>query len=233
MKYPLKLSVKIALVALLTSCATPKPQTPSLDQTRWQNVYPYGQAEFINGTIELISTDNWFYLTKQSYRDFELELDVKMPDTTEYSNSGIIFRAQIKPFESGHGFYAYGYQAEVDPSDRKWSGGLYEQATQRQWLYPLHPTRSAPDSDFKQNLLGEWSSQQANAYQHLAWNHYKIKAVGPEIKIWVNGVLTTHVIDNKSAEGFIGIQHHGSELFKKTGDKRNKVVFKNITITEL
>ena len=64
-----------------------------------------------------------------------MEAEVKMPDVTEYSNSGIIFRAQLNG-EKGKQ-QAMGYQAEVDPSDRKWSGGLYDQA-RRQWLHPLH-----------------------------------------------------------------------------------------------
>ncbi len=233
MKRLLTRYVPLVLATAVTSaCALTQTDSLSHEQQLWQNVYPYGEAQFEKNNIELISTENWFYLTKKKYSDFVLELDVKMPDADEYSNSGIIFRAQTKPFEDGKGQYAYGYQAEVDPSDRKWSGGLYEQGTERQWLHPLHDTRSAPDEDFKKNLSPQWSSEKANAYKHLQWNHYKISAIGPEIKIWLNGVLTTHVIDTKSSTGFIGIQHHGSELYKKTGNKQNRVLFRNIQITE-
>ncbi|EWH11742.1 hypothetical protein DS2_02925 [Catenovulum agarivorans DS-2] len=210
------------------------PSLISQNQQNWQNVYPYGQANFNQdtGEVELISTGNWFYLTKEKYSDFVLELEVKMPDVKEYSNSGIIFRANTRPSDKFDGHYAYGYQAEIDPSKRKWSGGLYEQGTARQWLHPIHPERSAPDDDFKQNLSPEWTEAKANAYKHLEWNHYKISAIGPEIKIWVNDVLTTHVIDTKSSEGLIGIQHHGSWQFKQNGDTSNTVLFRNIRIEE-
>lgn len=202
----------------------------SLDH--WHNVYDYGEAALSGDEIHLISTGNWFFLTKKAYSDFELEAEVLMPDVQEYSNSGFIFRAKVGEHDT-KGNFAYGYQAEVDPSDRKWSGGLYDQGTPRKWLHPLHDTRSAPDEDFKKNHTFPWDEIKANAYKHLAWNHYRIRAVGPEIKIWVNGVLTTHVIDTKTSEGFIGIQHHGSKSYGDTGDTKNTVRFRNIKVTEL
>lgn len=73
----------------------------------------------------------------------------------------------------------------------------------------------------------------ANAYKHLAWNVYRIECRGNELKIFVNNVLTTHVLDNKAQEGFIGFQHHGSKLLKDTGNTTNIVRFRNLFITEL
>ena len=160
------------------------------------------------------------------------EAEVLMPDVEEYSNSGFIFRAQTRPHNSGSGLEAYGYQAEVDPSPRKWSGGLYDQG-RRKWLNPLHETRSNPDQDFKENKSPEWTLTKSNAYQHLTWNKYRIQAIGSEIKIYVNEVLTTHVVDVKDAKGHIGIQHHGSKAYAQTGDRTNTVKFRNIRITSL
>lgn len=217
---------------LILGCATTKSSSLKTHQG-WQNVYNFGEASFIDNEIHLLSTGNWFYLTKTKYSDFVFEADVLMPNVTEYSNSGIIFRAAVHPSENGKSAYAFGYQAEVDPSLRKWSGGLYEQGTKRQWLYPLHEKRSAPGEHFITNVSPNWSEQKANAYKHLEWNSYRIQAIGPEIKIWVNGILTTHVIDNKTASGFIGIQHHGSKSFKQTGDRTNIVKFKNLQIKDL
>jgi len=199
--------------------------------SNWQNVYNDGEAKIVGDEIHLISTKNWFYLSKDRFGDFELEAEVLMPDVEEYSNSGFIFRAQVGEKENGR--YAYGYQAEVDPSDRKWSGGLYDQGTERKWLHPIHPERSKPDEHFRQNLSGEWDETKSNAYQHLEWNHYKVRAVGSEIKIWVNGVLTTNVIDTTRSEGHIGIQHHGSKAFVASGDRTNTVRFRNIQVKAL
>ncbi|GLR72158.1 3-keto-disaccharide hydrolase [Agaribacter marinus] len=220
-----------ACAFLLSACAT-SSQRLDQDLSVWQNIYDYGEITQEDDELLLISTGNWFLLSKQQYENFVFEAEVKMPDTKEYSNSGIIFRAQVGKHET-RGAYAYGYQAEVDPSERKWSGGLYEQGTRRQWLHPLHDTRSFPDEDFKVNHSPIWDDTKANAYKHLSWNKYKIKAEGNDIKIWVNDVLTTHVTDTKLSKGFVGIQHHGSHGFAKNGDRSNTIRFRNIKITSL
>jgi hypothetical protein len=47
-------------------------------------------------------------------------------------NSGIQIRSLSKPeFNNGR---VHGYQVEIDPSDRGWSGGIYDEA-RRGWLY--------------------------------------------------------------------------------------------------
>lgn len=198
----------------------------------WQNVYDDGEAKLINDEIHLIAKHNWFLLSKEQFSDFELEAEVLLPEVEEYTNSGLIFRAQIGQNDQS-GRFAFGYQADVDPSERKWSGGLYDQGTGRMWLHPIHPKRSKPDEHFKQNLSSEWDDTKANAYKPNQWNHVKVRALGSELKIWVNGTLTTHVIDTKAAKGYVGIQHHGSKMYSETGDKQNTVRFRNIIIRPL
>ena len=203
------------------------------DPNLWMNVTAFGEAHLLGNELHLLSTGNWFYLTKKRYADFELTLEVNVPKLEEYVNSGVMFRGQIAYKADMESYEAYGYQAEVDPSDRRWSGGLYEQATERQWLFPLHPERSAPGEHLKKNHSPEWSPEKAGAFRVGEWNHYRIRAVGPEIKIWVNDVLTTHVTDTRVSEGHIGIQHHGSEAFAKHRSAANTVKFRNIIIEEL
>ncbi|WP_342807838.1 DUF1080 domain-containing protein [Alteromonas sp. M12] len=219
------------LLASCTSLSKPQPQSlldPEL--TQFTNIYDYGSARMVGDVLELISTANWFYVTKKTYKNFILEGEVLMPDVQEYSNSGFMFRGRAKV--KGNGFEAEGLQAEIDPSERKWSGGIYHQAG-RKWLHPLHPTRSEPDEDFKHNYLPEWSEEMANAYKHLQWNKYRIEAIDSDIKVFVNGVLTTHITDTKHTEGFIGLQHHGSKKLRESGKTDNLVYFRNIMITEL
>jgi hypothetical protein len=217
------------LLAGLTGCSQPKSLLdPQL--TNFENVYNHGEAKMVDGELHLISEKNWFYSTKKEYQNFILEAEIIMPDTTEFSNSGIIFRGQIE--ESENGRFIVGYQAEVDPSDRKWTGGLFDQG-RRKWLYPTHPTRSHRDKNFIQSYLGEWSDIQGEAYNHLAWNKLKIVCRGADIKIYVNDVLTTHVEDIKDNSGIIAFQHHGSKLFKEQGSRKNIVRFRNVTIEEL
>ncbi|WP_032096154.1 MULTISPECIES: 3-keto-disaccharide hydrolase [unclassified Alteromonas] len=228
MKYPKLLSVFTALL-MLSACSSTQPL---LDESlsNFNNVYDDGEARFVDGELHLISEKNWFFSTQKVYEDFILEAEVKMPDTSEYSNSGIIFRGQI--IETDKGKQIVGYQVDIDPSERKWTGGFFDQG-RRKWLYPVHPTRSYPDEDFVTNFLGEWSKEQGEAYSHLAWNKVKIVCKGSDIKIFINGILTTHVKDVKDSKGVIAFQHHGSKAYKESRDESNIVRFRNITITTL
>lgn len=232
------IKISSSLLAIMLYCsvalAAEEPIDIGANPELWMNVSTFGEAHWLGREIHLLSSDNWFLLTKKRYRDFELQAEVLVPQLDdEYVNSGIIFRAQTAYSDDINSQYAFGYQAEVDPSDRRWSGGLYEQATERQWLFPLHPERSKPGSYFKENYSPEWSEEKSAAFKHGQWNHYKIRAEGPEIKIWLNNILTTHVKDTHLSEGHIGIQHHGSSSFAEQGATRNTVKFRHISIREL
>ena len=121
-----------------------------------------------------------FLTSDATYGDFVLELELRI----EAGNSGIQVRSQEQ------GGRLVGYQLEVDPSDRAWSGGLYDEA-RRGWLQNLaqHPEGRA-------------------AFRRDGWNHYRIECVGPSIRCWVNGVPTADYLDTTDAEGHIGIQVH-------------------------
>ena len=69
---------------------------------------------------------NTFLSTEKDYGDFILELELLVDPSM---NSGI----QIRSHESK---YVFGYQIEVDPAERAWSGGIYDES-RRGWLYPL------------------------------------------------------------------------------------------------
>lgn len=232
MKKTIKISTLILLILQLSACAVEKKPENLLDEglTQFHNIYEFGDARYENGEIVLSATKNWFYTTKKTYKDFILTAEVLMPDVTEYSNSGILFRAQTQQTEDG--LKAVGYQAEIDPSPRKWSGGLYDQG-RRYWLHPKHEERSNPDEKFVKSFIPEWTEELASAYKHLEWNKYRIECRGSELKIFVNDVLTTHVIDTTDAEGFIALQHHGSKKLIATGETDNLVRFRNVFITEL
>ena len=104
-----------------------------------------------------------------------------------------MFRAHVEPNK------VYGYQAEVDPKDRRWSGGLYDEG-RRGWLHPVKGD-SASETAFR--------TGPGQAFRPGQWNRYRIEAVGDSIKIYVNDTLTTAYRDSMDREGHIGIQHHG------------------------
>lgn len=226
---PLMIFVLLSLCFSINGCSSNQRLLDS-SLSNFENVYTHGKATFVNGELQLISTKNWFFSTTNVYDDFILEAEVMMPNTEEYSNSGIIFRGQI--VETEQGVNIVGYQAEIDPSDRKWTGALFDQG-RRKWLYPTHPSRSHHDKDFINSYLGNWSDEQSNAYKHLMWNKIKIICKGSDIKIFVNEILTTHVEDLKDSKGVIAFQHHGSKVYQTMADTRNKVRFRNITIHPL
>jgi arylsulfatase len=126
-----------------------------------------------------------FLVTERTFGDFRLELDLKAVGS---GNSGVQVRSHQKP--SGQ---VVGYQIEVDPSPRAWSGGLYEEG-RRAWL-----------QDLSKNEAGR------RAFKLGEWNHYRIECVGRRIRAWVNGVSTADFTDEAEvadAEGFIGLQVH-------------------------
>lgn len=225
--------VIVVAISILAGCIS----TDSLPQnllnsslSKFENIYPHGDAKFENGELSLTSTKNWFLTTKDTYRDFVLTAEVRLPDVKEYSNSGILFRGQVKQTDEGR--IVMGYQAEVDPSTRKWSGGLFDQG-RRLWLHPLHAKRSKPDEKFIKTFIPTWTDELSNAYKHLRWNRYRIECRGNEIKIYVNDILTTHVLDSTDQEGVIGFQHHGSKQLLENGRTDNVVRFRNVFIKEL
>ena len=64
------------------------------------------------------------------------------------------------------------------------------------------------------------------------WNHYRVLAKGPNIKVWINGKLVSNLTDKAKfeshPEGFIGLQVHG------VGNKGPyEVAWRNLEIKEL
>ena len=89
------------------------------------------------------NTGNSFLCTKRDYADFILELEFKVdPDL----NSGVQIRSECfdrpKTVELGGKKYkiaagrVHGYQVEIDPSPRAYTGGIYDEG-RRGWLQDL------------------------------------------------------------------------------------------------
>jgi len=184
----------------------------------WEKKGALATYEIKDGIIIGISDnkikDNTFLCTQKLYKDFILELEVQA-DTM--INSGIQFRTNSFPeYKNGR---VHGYQMEIDPSERAWSGGLYDEA-RRGWLNKLE------DKPYAQK-----------AFNRYGWNKYRIEASGQLIKTYINGVLCTDFIDTLQPQsGFIALQVHG--LWKKEDSlytEKNgaiKVKWRNIRIQE-
>ena len=175
------------------------------DLTGWKNPYEWGEATVVDGEIHLLADKKFFLCTEKTYGDFVFTGEVKLPEGK--ANSGFMFRCHVEPNK------VFGYQAEVDGSDRRWSGGLYDEG-RRGWIWPSQKGRSK-----EEKFLAHQEESQAhfkkpevqNALKRLDWNKYEITCRGSQITIKVNGVVTTRFQDDTDAEGYIGIQHHGED----------------------
>ncbi|WP_260599530.1 3-keto-disaccharide hydrolase [Sphingomonas endolithica] len=200
--------------------AAPPAQRTSQAQAPWRDVTPKsgltgwratgGKAtyEFDNG--ELVGraatgdTNSWLVSDAQ-YGDFILEFDAKTDPTL---NSGVMIRGQSRPdYRNG---VVHGYQAEIDPSSRRWSGGMYDEQ-RRQWLYTLGRNEAA-----------------RRTFRSGDWNHYRVEAIGTRLRTWVNGVPATDTVDDMDARGFIAFQVHA--IPDAAAPRRPEVRFRDVRI---
>ena len=188
----------------------------------WQNLYNgkdltgwkvlAGKAEYkvVNGVIigtTVTNSRNTFLVTEKEYGDFILEADVWVED--EEGNAGLQTRSHYDTAAFNGEGRVYGRQCEIDPTPRRWTGGIYDEG-RREWLYPMQLHQAAQ-----------------NVYKKNEYNHYRIECIGNEMRTWVNGVATAYVVDTLDPKGFIGLQVHA---IKDASHAGKKVCFKNIRI---
>jgi hypothetical protein len=176
---------------------------PVKAQTSWTNIFDgksldgwkqmAGKAIFkvyqgmIVGT-SVPGSPNSFLCTTSEYSDFALEMEVLITDTS--FNSGVQFRSHFDPSANNGTGKVYGYQYEIDPSTRRWTGGIYDEG-RRDWLYPL-----------------TLNPQAQPAFKLKEFNRIHIECVGNETRTWVNGVPAAYLVDMLDFQGFIGLQVH-------------------------
>lgn len=184
-----------------------------------------GKAEYRveDGAIvgkTVAGTGNSFLCTKKKYGDFILELEFKVDPSM---NSGIQFRSSFydkdteveingkkKKFPADR---VHGYQFEIDPSARAWTGGVYDEA-RRGWLFDL---KNKPEA--------------GKAFKQGEWNKARIECRGDSIKTWINDVAAADFKDGLTKEGIIALQVHG--IGNKTDHAGKEVRWRNIRIQEL
>jgi len=174
----------------------------------WEQKGGNAKYSFENGILvgqTVASTPNSFLCTLNNFDDFILEFDVFLDRAT---NSGVQFRSHSNPdFLNGQ---VHGYQCEIDPSDRKWSGGIYEEAF-RGWLFPV-----------KDDIIAQ------QAFKMGQWNHYRIEAIGANIRTFINDIPVSNLEDDYTKSGFIALQVHS--IGDKKEDEGIKIKWKNIRI---
>ena len=188
---PLKLLLAICCT-LATSFAEEKPAADGFvalfdgkTLNGWNNPYEWGKAEVVDGEIHLTGDKKFFLITEKTYGDFVFEGDVLLPPGK--ANSGFIFRGQVEPNK------VFGYQCEVDgDATRAWSGGLYDEG-RRMWF--ISPIKGDAASEAAFNNAPAAPSSATTGTPTAS------PARARNIKIEVNGVITTDVVDEKDASG--------------------------------
>ncbi len=154
------------------------------------------QDGVFDGTKDAAIDEHCLLLSDREFADFRLSLEYK----ALHGNSGFYFR--LTPAENGLGFA--GYHAEIDAGGTN-AGGLYDVAVD--WLHK-------PDEALLQQ-----------AFRPGKWNTMTIESIGQDIKVWLNGHLTTELTNDRSASGRLGVQLHAGEA--------TRIQLKNLRVTEL
>ena len=187
-----------------------------------------GDAEYAidDGVIvghAVVQRPNSFLRTNEEYTDFDLSVDFSID---EAFNSGIQFRsAQASDtlrwdHQAGNGSQftmvaapgrVYGYQAEIDPTERAWTGEIYEEGA-RGWLETFN-------KDPLRRLI-----------QPGVWYTLRIRAVADSLSTWLDGQPVAELRDTLRTNGFIALQVHS---VGSPDDAGKTVRFKNIRLCEV
>jgi hypothetical protein len=164
--------------------------------------YTVEEGALVGRTV--LDTPNSFLCPPKEYSDFVLEFEVWVDPKL---NSGVQVRSESRPdYRNG---VVHGYQIEIDPSERAWSGGVYDEQ-RRGWL-------ASPKDD----------PAARKAFKVGEWNRYRVEAAGDRLRTWVNDVPVSDLTDGMARAGFIGFQVHQA---KEAG---LAVKWRNIRLKEL
>ena len=129
-----KLLIALLAFPFLASAAEPGPWVDLFNGKNldgWTQRGGVATYEVIDGAIvgtTVPKTPNSFLCTEKEFGNFILEVEYKVDPTL---NCGIQFRSLSTPdYKDGR---VHGYQAEIDPSDRGWSAGIYDEG-RNGWL---------------------------------------------------------------------------------------------------
>jgi hypothetical protein len=186
------------------------------DLTGWKIVGGNPKASAVVEKGELVghmirgTPEHTFFCTEESFGDFILEVDCYQ---TGGFNTGVLFRCIETPASAS--VRLHGYQMKVDPSPtRQWTGGIFDDYG-KNWLW----LQTLKDND-----------RGRTAYKFNEWARFRIEAIGREIKIWVNGIPTAHLLDDKYTRGPIAFKIHSFPAKGDAAQEENLIRWKNVRI---
>ena len=204
-------STPLAAILLLVASfaqAEPIPLFDGKTFAGWEgdttNTWRIEDGAFTAGKTDRNQPRNEFLATEKAYGNFELTLEVKIAGTEGFVNGGIQFWSErIKDSHEVRGFQAdfgAGYDGALCDESRRSGRDI------------VRPSKEIHDQALKKD----------------EWNVYRIRAEGPHIQLWLNGVKTIDYIEKDPAiplRGVFAVQIHGGA--------KSQVWYRKLMIEEL
>jgi putative membrane-bound dehydrogenase-like protein len=215
LSHPLLLSILLAVMPCRLPAAEPPPApgaNPTVlfdgkTLTGWEGdpkIWRVDNGVISGGSLTEKVVRNEFLATTRDYGNFVVRLKIKLTGSEGFINSGFQIRSQRVPGDSEMS----GYQCDF--GDPGWWGCIYDESRRNKLM--AQSDMKALEPVLKRN----------------DWNDYVIRADGPRITTWINGVMGVDYTEADPAiiqTGRMGIQVHG-------GGKA-LVEVKELTIEEL
>jgi hypothetical protein len=167
------------------------------------NTFRVERGAIVAGRMERKQPHNEFLATTREFGNFELRLQYKLEGTNGFVNGGVQFRSRRVP----NNFEVSGYQADLGADT---DGNLYDESRRNR------------------NLVEVTKEVREKVLKPGKWNDYRIRAEGPHIQLWLNGVRTvdyTESVPDIPQLGIIALQIHGGAY--------TKVQYRHLVIEEL
>ena len=215
MKTLLSLLLLVVIARTQLPASTPPPPSgkakPLFDGktlTGWEgapDLWKVRDGTIVGGSMTQILRQNEFLATTGRYTNFVLRLQFRLKGTNGFINSGVQIRSDRVPKSSEMA----GYQCDI--GDPTWWGSLYDES--------------------RRNRVMAWSDMESleKVLKRNEWNDYVIRADGPRITTWINGVEGVDFFEPDpviaQVGGHLGFQIHGGGA--------PEACFRNITLEEL
>jgi putative membrane-bound dehydrogenase-like protein len=189
---------------------SPRKATPLFDGRTlagWEGdarIWRVEEGCLAGGSLAETVKQNEFLASSRDFTNFIVRFQIKLTGTNGFINSGFQIRSQRVPNSSEMA----GHQCDFGEPD--WYGAIYDESRRNKLM-------AAPDMA----ALGP-------VIKRNDWNEYVIRADGPRISTWINGVQGVDFIEPDPAIpdwGKFGIQVHGGG--------RALVQVRNISVEEL
>ncbi len=195
------------------------------DLTGWQgrdDLWSVEDGQIVGQTSDEnpVKENTFLVYVAEEFANFELNAQFKI----EAVNSGIQYRSRVIDQEK---FVVSGYQADIDFAN-KFAGILYEEKGRGILALRGETVTIDADGEMAKVRFGD-ADKLANGIHPGKWNDFRVVADGNHLQHFINGALTSEVIDEQaeksSASGIIALQLHQGPAMT--------VRFKNLTVRKL